>query len=568
MEPLVFYSLLGPSALHAEQLLRSVASLRRWNRTIAVRAYLFGDVSGSLDVALQQLGVDVCRSPADDRMGGANHPTLHKWFSLGLIGKRFGGDVLYLDCDTVLFGDVAELFEKYKEHDWYAREEAWGVDEAAWERTSQTYTGRFVPPFNTGVCLIRRALRHAMSRRLPELLDFHARLEAARTDGPVRATTSAPITSPTTNTWIHEEVALWLALGRCHGMTMGHFRPEHVIHSMEFIDVDPAIHVPIVCHHFNNHREAFDVWMHHHARALNKGPAVSDAAALPALDEVPSYLEIGLWDSIEPNGLGTARHLNPTLRLWADSVTFTDPNTGIDRVFGLGSELRDVLEALASDPRALDAIPGALRERLTAVGVLEHPRDAARRRRTWQKSIATARRRFLRDGVAELPPLLSPVHLAWLRRRYRHLVREAQLEYGDEQCPTRWIAHNEPAARTIQSLLTGIVSDVAGEQVKPSYLYLGCYEAGSVLPEHVDREQCEFSITMLIDYLPEIDEASPWPIYVRLANKPVAVRQRLGDALLYRGRRVPHFRERLPDGHMSTSLFFHFVEKDFTGKLD
>ncbi len=532
-----------------------------------MRAYLFGEVAHTLDGALQQLDVDVRRSPADNRLGGANHPTLHKWFSLASIGTDFRGDVLYLDCDTVLFGDVAELFEQYPEHDWYAREEAWGVDEVAWEQASQTHTGRFVPPFNTGVCLIRRALRHAMSRRLPELLDFHARLEAARPDSPANATTLPPIKSPTTNTWIHEEVALWLALGRCRGMTMGYFRPEHVIHSMEFVDVDPAMHVPIVCHHFNNHREAFDTWMHHNARALNKGPDVSEAAALPALDEAPSYLEEGLWNSIEPNRVATVR-LNPTIRLWPDSVTFTDPNTGIDRIFALGSDLRDVLQALASGTDVLASIPEALRERLTAVGVLEHPRHAARRRRTWQNSIAMARRRFLRNGVAELPPLLSPVHLAWLRRRYRHLVRESRLEFGDEQCPTRWIAHNEAAARTIQGLLTGIVSEVAGQQVKPSYLYLGCYEAGSELPEHVDREQCEFSITMLIDYLPDIDGASPWPIYVRLANKPVAVRQRLGDALLYRGRRVPHFRERLADGHMSTSLFFHFVAKDFAGRLD
>jgi hypothetical protein len=37
--------------------------------------------------------------------------------------------------------------------------------------------------------------------------------------------------------------------------------------------------------------------------------------------------------------------------------------------------------------------------------------------------------------------------------------------------------------------------------------------------------------------------------------------------LVYRGRRLPHWREALPDGCSSSSMFFHYVLQDFEGSL-
>jgi hypothetical protein len=43
--------------------------------------------------------------------------------------------------------------------------------------------------------------------------------------------------------------------------------------------------------------------------------------------------------------------------------------------------------------------------------------------------------------------------------------------------------------------------------------------------------------------------------------------QGIGDALLYRGCRLTHSRDSLLEGHTSTSIFFHYVRKDFAGSL-
>jgi hypothetical protein len=48
----------------------------------------------------------------------------------------------------------------------------------------------------------------------------------------------------------------------------------------------------------------------------------------------------------------------------------------------------------------------------------------------------------------------------------------------------------------------------------------------------------------------------------------VKVYQALGDGLVYRGTAVPHSRDVLGEGRTSTSIFFHYVPKDFSGTLD
>ena len=47
----------------------------------------------------------------------------------------------------------------------------------------------------------------------------------------------------------------------------------------------------------------------------------------------------------------------------------------------------------------------------------------------------------------------------------------------------------------------------------------------------------------------------------------VTVYQALGDGLVYRGTKVPHYRNVLAEGHTSTSIFFHYVPASFNGTL-
>lgn len=187
-----------------------------------------------------------------------------------------------------------------------------------------------------------------------------------------------------------------------------------------------------------------------------------------------------------------------------------------------------------------------------------------RRRRAVAESLKT-------HGYAVFTDLMPPLLLAALRRYYRSLLAEGFFPLGDDLVERRYVGHNETVAQFFHRLLVPFVTEIVGQPVKPSYVFFSSYLEGALLPRHVDREQCEWSISLQLDYVPEPAAATPWAIHLQpLAETapPQALRLALGDGLIYKGRELWHHREALPPGHRSTSLFLHYVPHDFAGKLD
>ena len=109
---------------------------------------------------------------------------------------------------------------------------------------------------------------------------------------------------------------------------------------------------------------------------------------------------------------------------------------------------------------------------------------------------------------------------------------------------------------------------MVGEPIKPSYVYLASYLGGAELKKHVDREQCEFSITLCLDFSPAPALATPWPISLDTPTGKVTVYQAFGRRTGYRGTSLRTYRSKLGKGQTSTSIFFHYVAADFAGSLD
>jgi hypothetical protein len=203
---------------------------------------------------------------------------------------------------------------------------------------------------------------------------------------------------------------------------------------------------------------------------------------------------------------------------------------------------------------------------LTVARVLIDRDLEERERAAWRRTLSNAKRDF-ESGYAAVAGLIHPFHLGELRRYYRYLIRSGRLQLGDGQSSRRYVAHEESVTRFFHYQLAAVVSAVAGQPVKPSYCYIGSYQSGAMLPRHLDREQCEFSVTVLIDYSPEPTVESPWPIHLDTPTGSVTVYQAIGDGLFYRGRSICHYRTPLAIGATSTSVFFHYVPESFAGRL-
>lgn len=243
------------------------------------------------------------------------------------------------------------------------------------------------------------------------------------------------------------------------------------------------------------------------------------------------------------------------------------PLRGDWRPFWLSEELAERCAAVRTSGVEKVAFTDAERDALLSAGVLVPANQLEASEKSWEAKAVKACTRFRQRGYCEADGLIHPFHVGELRRYYRRMIRRGRVALGDYQSARRYVAHNEPVARFFHLQLTAAVTQLVGEAVKPSYVYFASYQSGAELRRHTDREQCEYSVTFCLDYAPEPVGPTPWPLQLDTSQGRVTIRQRLGDALVYRGRELPHSRERLPEGHTSTSIFFHYVRADFSGIL-
>ena len=294
-------------------------------------------------------------------------------------------------------------------------------------------------------------------------------------------------------------------------------------------------------------------------------------ALLRPRDEGPLFLNpecILCSDGQIPDEFLSRKELVPKFSLQGTTVWVRDAATGSLLPFWLGPDIEGTLGNLRANEAAPSTLSDETRAVLTGARILIPKNHAIENLRMWRETVGKAGKLFRERGYAPLGDLIHPFHVAALRRYYRYLIRSGAIRLGDGQSSRRYVAYNEPVARFFHHQIAATLSAVAGEELKPSYVYLASYLSGAELKKHTDREQCEFSVTMCLDFSPEPVLGTPWPIRLDTPNGKVEVYQALGDGLAYRGTRLPHYRDVLGGGQTSTSIFFHYVAADFTGSLD
>jgi hypothetical protein len=270
-----------------------------------------------------------------------------------------------------------------------------------------------------------------------------------------------------------------------------------------------------------------------------------------------------------PSELGQAQEtLNTNPRPGTRLLWVRRPGLDFWNPFWVSPQVEDAIYRIRKKPSGISSLPTGWRSVLQQADILVPPSHAEEGSAAWRTTAERCQKKFQSDGYAPISGLIHPFHLAELRRYFRRQIRTGQVRLGDGQSPRRYICHNDPPARFFHTQLTKAVSDLVGEPVKPSYVYMASYQSGARLEEHTDRAQCEFSITLCLDYTPEPKAVAPWPLYLTTRRGTATVYQALGDGLLYRGQKLPHYRKTLAAGNTSTSIFFHYVAENFDGPLE
>jgi hypothetical protein len=173
---------------------------------------------------------------------------------------------------------------------------------------------------------------------------------------------------------------------------------------------------------------------------------------------------------------------------------------------------------------------------------------------------------FAREGFVNLGQLLPPGQIAAFRTYWQKL---AALDVLPQRGDNRKGSHGEPSSTLLLHLLKPCIEHIVGAPIEAAFSYSWIYDRGTEMPPHRDRAESRYTVSFLIDYAPALDGPTPWPICIhpRDGRAPVEIYQSVGDALLFGGEELKHFRPPFRMGDRSISVLLHYVDRDFSGKL-
>tara|TARA_R100000742_G_C4221720_1_gene45329 strand:- start:160 stop:669 length:510 start_codon:yes stop_codon:yes gene_type:complete len=113
--------------------------------------------------------------------------------------------------------------------------------------------------------------------------------------------------------------------------------------------------------------------------------------------------------------------------------------------------------------------------------------------------------------------------------------------------------YNPPQTHSAMYKYKFQIQDAVGKKLHGTYSYGRLYRHGNILEKHTDREASEYGVSVTTG----IGGDYQWPFYI----DGTEVNLEIGDAVIYKGTELEHWREENKNNWYTVSLFF-FVDAD------
>lgn len=119
-----------------------------------------------------------------------------------------------------------------------------------------------------------------------------------------------------------------------------------------------------------------------------------------------------------------------------------------------------------------------------------------------------------------------------------------------------WYA--DPLIETVLLNSLPEMEQITGSKLFPSYSFTRVYTKGDELKPHTDRPACEVSVTCHVATV-----GKPWPIWMQApGSEPLEHYLEPGDACVYHGCQVKHWRKPATETDVNVQFMLHYVKQD------
>lgn len=169
---------------------------------------------------------------------------------------------------------------------------------------------------------------------------------------------------------------------------------------------------------------------------------------------------------------------------------------------------------------------------------------------------------FSERGYVIVRGFMSGGDTAVVSQYMENALKSAQYEDRDgiatSDASSKYARYADPLMEVLLVNSREAVEAVVGAELLPTYSYSRVYVEGDELERHVDRPSCEYSVTINVAC-----DGEPWPIWMQNGDaEPIKAILAPGDAVIYRGCEVHHWRNKMVRSSVNAQFMLHYVAKD------
>lgn len=141
---------------------------------------------------------------------------------------------------------------------------------------------------------------------------------------------------------------------------------------------------------------------------------------------------------------------------------------------------------------------------------------------------------------------------------FLELYKNKKLEIDNNQVIGNAYTRDDVVFDTLLSKMAPLISKIVGKELWPTYAFCRLYKYGEKLEKHTDRKACEYSASITLGFN---NNGKIWPIFLENDGKKIKFKLDVGEALIYKGRDLPHWRKKFKGDHQA-QLFLHYVDSN------
>lgn len=169
---------------------------------------------------------------------------------------------------------------------------------------------------------------------------------------------------------------------------------------------------------------------------------------------------------------------------------------------------------------------------------------------------------FEKNGYVFIKELLDESTVSVLSQYYEYKILRGEWKESDKDDTSKYYYYADPLTEVFLKICQPSIEQACGLLLFPTYSYARIYQNGEKLLPHVDRESCEISVTINI-----ANKGAPSPVWMQYGDEiPTKYSLSPGDAIVYKGIDVMHWRRPLKEDQLVVQCMLHYVDVDGINK--